>query len=181
MKYYVLLGDVNYECDAEIINADEFDDYPLRVGERVDEIPEIDLKLNISKELPNSIPNDYQFLFFDRKAREVLEQFEIDYLQYFDVKVDNKKSNTVSSEYKIVNVANVLDVIDREKSKLLIDDGDIIDIMDLQLDHKLISNELVFRLKGFYGLLVFREDLVVAFKNAKCTGLDFYDADGFSF
>ena len=54
-------------------------------------------------------------------------------------------------------------------------------VTDLRLRYPSINNELRFILKGGANPLILREDLAQAIVNKGCTGLELYDAEGYSF
>lgn len=89
--------------------------------------------------------------------------------------------------FKHLKISDALDVENSILTWSDLEEGEteedrfIINILDLRLRYQNIENELLFRLKGCENLLVFREDLAQAIVNKGCTGLVFYDAEGYSF
>jgi len=184
MKYYIIQHD--WELNL-LENEDSFDPYvgePINFGEELN-FPKIKLKFN-SENIPDSIPNINGYIIFNQRIISVFKEAGLDYIQYFDVDVEDDNGNVISNEYKCLNILKVIDAIDFENSKLSWSDEEteknrfIMGITDLRLKYPSINNELFFILKGGSNPLVLREDLAQAIVNKGCTGLEFYNAEGYS-
>jgi hypothetical protein len=178
IKYYIFNNDWDYECSNEEIVPNIYNETPLDFGLKINESPPIDLVTSIQK-IPNSIPNHHQFLCFDSKIRNVIEKFNNHNFQYIDVNIYDHQKQLIRSDYKILNILKVIDAIDKENSKLVLDDEDIIDIPDLRLNYNKVNNAEIFRLYGYKTLVLIREDIAQEIINTRCTGLKFYQAEGF--
>lgn len=178
MKYYVLNNDWQYDCLKEEVIPSVYNEISLNFGELHENLPIITL-VSKTEKLPNHIPNHKEYLFFDKKIISIIESFNIDYIQFFEVLIKNRKGDILSDEYKNLNIIKVIDAIDYTNSKLVINDGDIVDVEDLRLDYSKIEDELIFRLENCEILVFFREDIAKAIVNAKCTGIEFFEADGY--
>ena len=179
MKYFILDNDWEYECLTEEKVPKEYDAISLDFGTPLNNLPTIDLIADTNK-LPNSIPNHHLFLFFDNNIRNIIIKKGVDYLQYFGVNIYNKKNELISSDYKTINILNVIDAIDKEKSILELDeDGLISKIKNLSLNYTQINNALMFRLKGCETFVLIREDIAQEMVNNKLTGFHLFQAEGY--
>jgi hypothetical protein len=184
MNYFILQHDWEYSC---IRDEDVFEPY---VGEPIN----FGVELKISKIqvvcttniLPDCLPNLKQLVIFNQKIISKLDSGGVDNIQYFDVDVLTADGTLISDDYKCLNVLKIVDCIDHDRSKLIWSEDDdwdryIMDVRDLRLDYSKIKDNLLFRIEGCETLLVFREDLAKSILNNRCTGLAFYNAEGFSF
>ncbi len=189
MKYYILLHD----WELRLLESESpFEPYTyesLNHGQKFDDFPKVTLKFK-SKQIPDCIPNINGYIIFNQNIISILEENRVDCIQYFGVDMLNIDNEVMSNDYKCLNILKISDALDVENSILTwsdLEEGEteedrfIINILDLRLRYQNIENELLFRLKGCENLLVFREDLVQAIVNKGCTGLVFYDAEGYSF
>lgn len=188
MKYYIFRHDWNLDL---LKNEDPFSPYrgkPINFGKILDNFSPINLSFK-SKELPDSIPNVNNYIVFNQNIISLLIEADVDYIQYFDVNIENKEGEIVVDNYKCLNILKVIDAIDFENSKLKwtdLNEGEteedrfILGVLDLRLNYSNINNLPLFRLKGLENLLIFREDLAQKITNKKCKGLEFYLAEGYS-
>jgi len=184
MKYYILEFDPDYDCISEQNVPEEYLGISLNFGTPFVSLPMISITVE-EKSLSNCIPNHKRHMYFDSKIRSAIESFGFDKVEYFDVEVISKNHEIPIGEYKVANFLNTINAIDRSNSILEIDDDEededdnIRNILSLKLDLKAIEGELIFRMIGYETLLVVREDVAQAIVNARCTGLEFIDADGY--
>lgn len=184
MEHYILAFDDQYDCILKDEIPQKFAGISMNLGMFFDDLPNIKLTVKKGK-LPNCIPNFQRYLYFDEKIRDIIAQFGIDFIQYFEVEVEYKDGEKVPQSYKLANVRNLVNAIDRNKSLLDIDadeedeDSNIRDILDLQLNADIVKDEILFRMVGYETLLVVRADLAQAIVNSRCTGLEFYRANGY--
>jgi hypothetical protein len=189
MKYYIYKHDFDFDL---LKSEDPFHPYigaPITLGIKLEDFPKITLSLK-SNQLPDAIPNFNSCIVFSQKIISLIKEAGADYIQYFDVDVKDKDGAVISDNYKCLNIVKVVDAIDYENSKLTwsdIEEGEteqdrsIRDLLDLRLDYAKSNNELLFRLEHCESLLLFREDLARAIINKGCTGIAFYDAEGYCF
>lgn len=189
MKYFIL----QHDWELKLLESEKpFSPYtgePINFGKKLNNFPKITLKFN-SKQIPDCIPNVNGYTIFNQKIISILKENCIDYIQYFDVDIINIDGKIFSNDYKCLNILKVIDAIDLENSKLTWsnldgketeDDRFVTDILDLRLNYKKINNELMFVLKRAGHPLVFREDLAQVIVNKGFSGLEFYNAEGYSF
>lgn len=188
MNYYIF----KHDWDFDLLKSEEpFDPYsgkPINFGrELLDNFPKITLSFK-SKQLPDSIPNFNGYIVFNQKIISELKEAGVDYIQYFDVDVENKAGEVVSDDYKCLNILKVVDAIDFENSNLkwtdlekgeTEEDRSILGVLDLRLNYSAIDNLPLFRLKGLETFLVFREDVAENIVNKGYEGLAFYPAEGY--
>jgi|GEM_PF-2359443 len=187
MKYYIF----RHDWDWDLLKSEEpFEPYsgkPINFGKKLETFPKVSLSFK-SKLLPDSIPNVNNYIVFNQNIISLLKEKGVDYIQYFDVDVENKEGKIVSDNYKCLNILKIVDAIDFENSKLKwsdLDEGEteedrfILGVLDLRLDYSNIDNLPLFRLKGLENMLVFREDLAQIITDRRYTGLEFYQADGY--
>ncbi len=184
MKYYILEFDPDYDCILEQNVPIEYSGISLNFGTPFISLPMISITVE-GKSLPNCIPNYKRHMYFDSKIRSIIESFAFDKVEYFDVELNSENREIPVGEYKLANFLNTIKAIDRSNSILEIDedeedeDDNIRNIVSLKLDMKAIEGEQIFRMIGCETLLVVREDLAQAIVDARCTGLEFIEADGY--
>jgi hypothetical protein len=184
MKYYILEFDPDYDCILDENIPTEYKGISLNFGTPFNSLPMISITVG-GTSLPNCIPNHGRYMYFDSKIRSIIQSFGFDKVEYFDVEVNSKNHDIPVGEYKVANFLNTIKAIDRSNSILDIDedeedeDGNIRDVLSLKLDVKAIEGEQIFRMIGYETLLVVRADVAQAIVNARCTGLEFIDADGY--
>lgn len=187
MNYYIF----RHDWELDLLKSEEpFDPYsgkPINLGGEFDSFPKITLSFN-SKQLPDSIPNVNGYIVFNQQIITELKEAGADYIQYFDVDVENKAGAVVSDDYKCLNILKIVDAIDFENSNLKwtdLDEGEteedrfILGVLDLRLNYAAIDNLPLFLLKGLETLLVFREDVAQNIVNKGYEGLAFYPAEGY--
>jgi hypothetical protein len=185
MKYYALEFDDNFNCLIDEQIPSEFDGISMNLGTRFNRLPLITL-VSDKPTLPDCIPNHRRYLFFNLKILNILEQFEFNNFQKFDLIIKDINGLRINSIHKLINITKVVSCIDRDHSILQIDEDEedddlnIVDIKSLKLDQNKTENSLIFRLGGFETLLLFREDIAQAIVNARCTGIQFFDSEGYS-
>lgn len=189
MKYYIFKHDWNFDL---LKSEDPFDPYvgaPITLGIKLNDFPKIKLSFK-SKQIPDSVPNFNNCIVFSQNIISLIENTGIDYIQYFDVDVEDKNGEIIEGNYKCLNVLKIVDAIDRNSSKLewsdletgeTEEDRYVTSIIDLKLDYSNINNEVLFRLEHNESLLLFREDLAQAIVNKGYTGLEFFPAEGYSY
>lgn len=181
MKYFVFRDNWDYNKLKDEEPFEPYEWHSLNLGIEIEEdIPEINLCFD-DNAAPNSIPNVHQILVFDQKLIDILKKFEMPKIQYFPIKVTLNDGSSL--EYSSLNILNVVDCIDKANSNLAMgkdEEGEfILGINSLKLNEEKINNEVLFRLGGAETFLVVREDLAQEIVNAGCTGLEFYNSDGF--
>lgn len=184
MNYYVLEFNEEFDCLIDDQIPSEFDSLSLNLGANFSNLPTITL-VSGTERLPDCIPNHRRYLFFSQKLIHFFKEFGFSNYQAFDVKILSNMRHENMVSHKLINILNVVDCIDRNNSKLYIDEDEededlnIIDIHSLKLDDNKLTGNLICRLRGFETLLLFREDIVKAIVEADCTGLTFVEADGY--
>lgn len=180
--YYVCEQDLDYMC---LINDDSFDPYlgvSFNLGMNL-KLPKIILKSNIEL-LPDAIPNDQNILIVNSKIREVLDRFKVDYIQYFDVDIMLKSGQICSGQYKSLNLLNVVDVINKEKSNIewseIDEDEDEDDrypnrIYSLVLNLSNLKMNQLFKINQFELPLIMRADIVNELLKLDIKGFHFYN------
>ena len=103
-------------------------------------------------------------------------------MEYLPVSIIDHKRKVASKDYFILNPLELVDCVDRKKSKLREDDmvpGDIERIFDLVLDEKRIPKDRdVFRVKGFAQMTLASCELADELTAAKFVGLRWVPAEG---
>jgi len=184
MKYYVLEFDDNFSSPLIENIPFEYEGISLNLGTKFDELQKISLIVK-NDNLPNCIPNNRRYLYFDEILINVLIEFNFNKYQLFDVEVRTTTGVNLNTKYKLVNILNIVNCIDRQNSILEIDEDEddddlnIVDIKSLKLDYSKINDEIIFRLQGFETLLIFREDIAQAIVNKHIRGVQFINAEGY--
>ncbi|MGV3613134.1 MAG: Imm43 family immunity protein [Fluviicola sp.] len=177
MKYYILTNDWQYDILLDEKIPDAYDEISMNLGTPLESLPSIDFIVK-KREIPDSIPNHQLLLVFSERIREIINKYETR-IQYFEINVLNEKKEFITSkQFKLVNLLHIVDAIDYDKSELDIEDGDIfsIDCLILKDNFNFLP---IFRLNGFKTLVLVREDLAQEMVNSNCTGIEFYEANGF--
>lgn len=185
MKYYILQYNWNLQFMKDEVELTPYAGKPMHLGRELPEFPTIKINCTLEK-LPSVIPNVMGLPIFNSAVVEIIKSFGVNHIQYFDAIVEHKG---IEYDYKILNILKRIDCIDLNRSIVSWsdvyededeDDKFILDISDLQLNYEEIGNCELFRIEKYETLIAFREDLAQAIINAKCTGLEFFEADGYS-
>lgn len=148
-----------------------------------------DTSYKMSDERPNDIQladavdNHDNYLLVSPGLRAFLEAEGGARAEFLPTQILNHKSRVASDEYVIVNVLDVYDAIDLDRSEVKwnnIDPDKITRFRKLVLDEERIPADCrVLRLKHFPNRLLVREDLAEAIQDQGFTGVSFVPTDGF--
>ena len=163
----------------------ELDDGISRIGDFPD-----DVSCKMSSRYPKNIQlsdNVYGagVPVISLKLKEFLEKKILpNRLEYLPVRIMNHKGRVASNDYFIMNVRDICDCIDLEKSG--VEWNQILPTLISRCKGLVLKNELIpedykiFRLKNWgYNILV-RSDLVTLLQASNFTGLEFMDTTGYT-
>jgi hypothetical protein len=132
--------------------------------------------------LTDNVDNTDSCAVVSAKLAAVLRARPVAKMEYLPVSIIDHKGKVASKDYFILNPLELVDCIDRKKSKFREDDmvpGDIEKIFNLVLDEKRIPKDRgVFRVKGFAEMTLASRDLADELTAAKFVGLRWVPAKG---
>jgi hypothetical protein len=174
-KYYQWTNDFDFPSPDDLFIPDPWKEFDLFGGEEINKkLPYIELIFKNQEQLSDSIPARKILLFF---SKELVSFIKDNYrqvpIQAFPIKIKMNDVALPVGDYFLVNVLNVKDVIDKERSKLVMDEGDIINIKHLEIIDEDFENNEFFRLEGFSSLLICSESFVQSLKENGFTGMKF--------
>lgn len=134
--------------------------------------------------LNDFVPNLDTGLIGNSRVREVLDGLQIDNVEYLPVWLMDHQDKLSSKDYTILNPIGGVDIIDMEKSELVM--GSIIKnqvkvINHLVLDYNAIPDDAkLFRASKKLGEYFIRDDVKAAFEQADLTGFQVIPAEGWN-
>ena len=147
-------------------------------------LPVIEIPYTIEaceRKTDNLIAHGCRGLLVHKKIRAALDNIETSNVDYYKTKLINRNNGNVDNEYYIANVIGLIDCIDHEKSKLVIDedDGDIefIDKMVLK-DPGNEGYPDIFRISEFLPIIIVSDSVKMALKSF--SGFIFYKPEDYS-
>jgi hypothetical protein len=178
-QYYVL--EPEYDSSS-IISDDAFEPFAghlMHAGIHHD-FPKIVMSLNCNH-FPDSYLSPAGIWLVNKKVRDLLMHFGIDYADYSDVDVRLKSGEVISGDYKVMNLMNPVNIIDHEKSEIewydlypgdAEEDRGMKRVRHLVLDTNKLANDGLFHVDRIYRLVI-RGDIAKAISAAKLTGFAF--------
>lgn len=132
-------------------------------------------------ELTDAIPNTLKLLFASERLRGFLEEHSGASMEFLPIQLQDQKDKLVPEPYSILNLLEVVECVDLEKSKYRrseIDPNFIARFYLLVLDEARIPPQArFFRLKEKPNLIMVREDLAQALVDGDYTGMMFLDLE----
>jgi hypothetical protein len=133
--------------------------------------------------LADAIDNHDNYLLVSPALQAFLEAEGGARAEYLPTQILNHKGRVASDEYVVVNVLDVVDAIDLDRSDVKwnnIDPDKITRFRTLVLDEERIpADRRMLRLKHFPNRLLVREDLAEAIRDRGFTGVSFVPTEGF--
>lgn len=134
-------------------------------------------------ELTDSPPNSLNLIFASERLKLFLHEHAGARVEFLPIRFQDQKDRLVPEPYFIMNLLEVVECVDLEKSKFRrseMDPNFIATFYLLVLDEKRIPPQAkLFRLKEKPNLILVREDLAQALVNADFTGMMFLDLEEF--
>ncbi|MCK4261255.1 MAG: hypothetical protein KAX49_19940 [Halanaerobiales bacterium] len=140
MKFYKLLYDYENDNDAICCMSDELysiGQYDVEKGKSIDHW---DSRITLyydpmegNKET-DFLGNDLGWLIVSEKVKKILEEGQIEGIQYLPIKILNKKTNQYLKNYYVVNICNLVDALNLDQSEY--------DVFELDENEKIISVKL---------------------------------------
>ncbi len=120
-------------------------------------------------------------LVFSSKIRNIINDLNIENIEYFNFEIVNPATEEIYSDYKIANVVGLVDCIDLEKSDLtFFESGNIQFFDDLVFDESKIPKELkIFRISNYKVITVVHDSVKKAFEEADVTGCRWYKPEDY--
>lgn len=134
-------------------------------------------------------PTDFPFVGFlipiySPRLRALIEHLGIDQIQYLPLRLIGKQSRREITGYCIANYLSVIDCLDRKRSiyRVLTKDnlmfwekrpwmlGTFDNVLKVVLDTTKIGDTRLFRLWGYEGMVIVREDIKEVIEKAGITG-----------
>lgn len=126
--------------------------------------------------LADVIPTYSKLLLVSEKLKSILESHKVN-CEYFAVAILDKNGRRIDKKYFIVNVLDVVDCIDIEKSSFemnCINKDQVLYFDKLVLDvSKVPEDKSIFRLKDKTDQVIINHMLARKLLDAGCTGIDF--------
>jgi hypothetical protein len=115
-------------------------------------------------------------LIFSNRFVEFLDKAGIDNIQYYELEIEITQTGERYADYMVANLLDVVDCIDKEKSELIYEDGEIDEVDKLVLDPRRIPANLhIFRLAGLLPLVIVSDDFKKTIESYGFTGFVFQD------
>ncbi|QSQ20742.1 hypothetical protein JY651_36755 [Pyxidicoccus parkwayensis] len=128
-------------------------------------------------ELTDSIPNSLNLLFASERLKVFLEEHSGARIEFLPIQLQNQKDRLVPEPYYLLNLLEVVECVDLEKSKFrrsAMDPEFIAWFNHLVLDEARIPPQAkLFRLKEKPNLILVREDLAQTIIDADYNGMMF--------
>lgn len=142
------------------------------------------LSEDFGSELTDSIPNVSNLLFVSEQLKSFMEDHSEANIEFLPIKIQDQEDKPIEESYYLMNLLEVVDCIDLEKSEYsvsAVDPSSILFLDLLVLDKTRISDKnKIFRLKGKPELIIIREDLAQAIIESKYTGMMLVDLEEFN-
>ena len=180
MRYYKILLDNIDENDIVCFCEDSkgFEQYHLEEGVFINNWDK-NLTFNFNPDegsyLKDYLANDLGWFLVSSKLKNILKQFDKDEIQYLPVKIVNSKDNSQIEGYSVANILNVIDVLNLEHSDysvIEIDDEKIYSIKKYAINKNALSNNHIFKIKGFEIPRFVSETLKISMKVQEITGYE---------
>lgn len=127
--------------------------------------------------LTESISNPFGWLLISDPFKKILEEINLNDVEYLPIGICDHQGNLVNDSYYIVNFLSLVEAVDRNESVYEKDAGEKEKIFRFDKFVLLKSIELtgppIFRLKENPRLILVRQDLVDRFAKANWTGHQF--------
>ncbi len=181
--YWIWANEAQDERDASIHGQPEVIrkldlDFGLGVRQRLN-VPVIEIHMKAEHQgrlTDNLIAPGTTGLVFNAKLRNLLEQTGVDNIDYYKAKVINDVTGEVISDYQVANIIGRAQCIDRNRSKLIIDErgGSIMFIDKLVLDESAVGEAMMVRLLEFLPIIIVHERIKKQVVAAEISGVKFY-------
>lgn len=126
---------------------------------------------NKSKKYPDFTGVGTSEFFVNKKFKEKIEE----YIAPSKVKFINVK--VVDQDYWLLNILQIKDVINRERSEIeYYDNGEIDEIYNLQINQQDIDKYDIFRLKEYPVPIFITDDLKNVFQDSNFTGITYFSS-----
>lgn len=156
MKYYELMYD--YEKSNSYVGCTkaeigDISEYIVSSGEVIQSWNKditFEYELEEGQTLTDYLGNLYGWLIVSDKCRTLSGELIANEVQYLDVQVKSSDNSNVLSEYKVLNVIDVLDAVDLEHSiydEFDLDDEKILTFKKYALKDDVVRGHHIFKLK----------------------------------
>lgn len=179
-KFYVLdfkVFDKDYYAEKVSVSHTDITELSIEGISLIDKKIEIDLKKNKGK-VRNYIGNLYSLPIVSELIAKTIMNDNFNDIELIEVKVNMK----TDLKYYFLNILNVIDCIDLEKSiyKLYIPDIILFDSIDrLVIDTTKIKND-IFRIKGLLYKIIVSEKLKNELENLNLDEIEFMPIEDFT-
>lgn len=174
-SYFQWTNDFGFPSPDEIRIPDSFRKIDLFMGKRLKKpLPMFDIVFEERHELADVIPSSQLVLLFSKRLVEFLAAtYPKKLFQTVPLRL-TMKGKVSTGDYFLVNLVNTRDVIDKEKSKLVMGSyANIVAIRSLALDGVPFADDDIFRLDGFVSLLLCSASFVERMKEQDFPGMKF--------
>lgn len=132
-------------------------------------------------ELADSLPNALNLIFVSERMKGFLQERSGARIEFLPIRVKDQKKRLVPGPYYIMNLLDMVECVDLEKSKFRrssIEPEFIFHVYQLVLDESRIPNDAkLFRLKEKPDLFIVRQDLAQELIDAGFKGMMFQDLE----
>ena len=183
MKYYKMLYD--YENDRDYVYCNSIEDfegdkYAVIKGKLIQDWRSVRLKYNFKDGtvITDYVANLYRWLLFSDKICEIIERELNAQIQYLPVELVNENYNTVSHEFKVVNLLDTVDALDLSHSKynfFEVDNEKILYVQKYALKKDVVDGYDMFRLKNDTISVFVSEKFKKIIEEKKMKGFDFLE------
>lgn len=177
MRYFVWQQDWNRPVDVkDVTMPNGWSRSLVLMGQRIaDDVPDLQVLLEKKNDLSDALINQWNWLIFSPKLRQVLSALTNDPIQYLAVVVRQGPQGKQIPGYQVCNPLVSIQAVDRPQSALVLHAGteDIFGIEALVLDQRKIGDGSFFRLQEYAPALIVREDVVEGISRSHCTGMQF--------
>ena len=162
MGFYIIKQDDEIEGSASIDELpDDMDALEWMQGKRMP-TPKSEIILNLSLE-----SGDYRghmitglSTLFHQQLKEELDDFGVDNIMYFPVRLLDQNTNTTEGSYFLTNIIGLLDCVDKDKSDLkMCETGLGYDFLSMVIDEKKTNGAKIFRLKDDPTKIIINQEL----------------------
>lgn len=177
MQYFVWQQDWNRPVDVKDVKMPTgWSRSLVLMGRQIeDHLPDLHVVLTKKTDMSDALINQWNWLVFSPKLRQVLRALTNNPIQYLDVMASQGAKVKHIPGYQLCNPLVSIQAIDRAQSVLVFHEGteDILGIDSLVLDERKIGNFSFFRLKEYAPALIVREDVAEGISRSHCTGMQF--------
>lgn len=182
MKYYELLFDRNDEnlifCDEDDIGS--MDRYDVEQGKALEKWNE-EVTFYYSEEgrVSDYLNNVLDWPIISSRIKALLEKQQVQGIQLLPVKIKKKNSKEELKGYFVLNICNLIDALDMEKSDYYKSDIPPHEIVVMQsiLKEEKIKEIDIFRVKHSKFVIYISQRLKKAMRKEKITGMDFAEVE----